>query len=98
MALAWNAGWVNSPQGFKSPILRTRSGCVQLADSLVATRPTSNEEGYGPHRCGGLARVVFYRRRCPLLLLRLAALARAARRHLSHTGHGVADSQRRPDR
>ena len=26
MALAWNAGWVNSPQGFKSPILRTRSG------------------------------------------------------------------------
>lgn len=22
MALAWNAGWVNSPQGFKSPILR----------------------------------------------------------------------------
>src|SRR5690349_16021256 len=26
MALAWNAGWVNSPQGFKSPILRTRPG------------------------------------------------------------------------
>src|SRR6478736_5077750 len=26
MALAWNAGWVNSPQGFKSPILRTRTG------------------------------------------------------------------------
>src|SRR5437588_7777432 len=26
MALAWNAGWVNSPRGFKSRILRTRSG------------------------------------------------------------------------
>src|ERR1044072_3250938 len=26
MALAWNAGWVNSPQGFKSPILRTWRG------------------------------------------------------------------------
>src|ERR1700755_3146326 len=25
MALAWNAGWVNSPRGFKSRILRTRS-------------------------------------------------------------------------
>ena len=22
MALAWNAGWVNSPRGFESPILR----------------------------------------------------------------------------
>jgi hypothetical protein len=22
MALAWKAGWVNSPQGFESPILR----------------------------------------------------------------------------
>jgi hypothetical protein len=39
MALAWNAGWVNSPQGFKSPILRTRSGVLQLANSLVALRP-----------------------------------------------------------
>ena len=25
MALAWNAGWVNSPQGFESPILRTEA-------------------------------------------------------------------------
>src|SRR4051794_41389564 len=24
MALAWNAGWVNSPQGFESPILRQK--------------------------------------------------------------------------
>jgi hypothetical protein len=23
MALAWNAGWVNSPRGFKSRILRS---------------------------------------------------------------------------
>jgi hypothetical protein len=26
MALAWKAGWVNSPQGFKSPILRANEG------------------------------------------------------------------------
>src|ERR1700744_845364 len=26
MALAWNAGWVNSPRGFKSRILRNRTG------------------------------------------------------------------------
>ena len=26
MALAWKAGWVNSPQGFESPILRATSG------------------------------------------------------------------------
>ena len=73
-------------------------GCVQLADSLVAPRPMSIEEGYGPHRCGGLARVVLYRRRCPLLLLRIAALARAARRHLPHSRHGAAHCHRRPDR
>src|SRR6201991_306260 len=47
MALAWNAGWVNSPQGFKSPILRTRSGCGQLNDSLVATGPISTRRAMG---------------------------------------------------
>src|SRR5829696_517316 len=26
MALAWKAGWVNSPQGFESPILRCAEG------------------------------------------------------------------------
>lgn len=26
MALAWNAGWVNSPRGFKSRILRAAAG------------------------------------------------------------------------
>jgi hypothetical protein len=26
MALAWNAGWVNSPRGFKSRILRCCDG------------------------------------------------------------------------
>ncbi len=31
MALAWNAGWVNSPQGFKSPILRTGPGCDPMS-------------------------------------------------------------------
>src|ERR1700730_11981421 len=29
MALAWNAGWVNSPRGFKSRILRHRSSSVE---------------------------------------------------------------------
>jgi hypothetical protein len=46
MALAWNAGWVNSPQGFKSPILRTRSGCGELDDSLVAAGPISTRRGW----------------------------------------------------
>ena len=32
MALAWKAGWVNSPQGFESPILRHPDG---VDDSLV---------------------------------------------------------------
>src|ERR1700694_4168667 len=50
MALAWNAGWVNSPRGFKSRILRTRSGCVLLTDS----RPH-----YGPQVMGrGVGRAV----------------------------------------
>ena len=40
MALAWNAGWVNSPRGFKSRILRTRSGVRPVVDKLVAPRPT----------------------------------------------------------
>src|SRR6478752_2172176 len=38
MALAWNAGWVNSPQGFKSPILRTRPG-VRPADRTTRSPP-----------------------------------------------------------
>jgi hypothetical protein len=31
MALAWNAGWVNSPRGFKSRILRRRDGDEPVA-------------------------------------------------------------------
>ena len=31
MALAWNAGWVNSPRGFKSRILRNRAHLVRGA-------------------------------------------------------------------
>jgi hypothetical protein len=31
MALAWNAGWVNSPRGFKSRILRNRTQLVHGA-------------------------------------------------------------------
>src|ERR1700754_3401495 len=99
MALAWNAGWVNSPRGFKSRILRTRSGVRPVdRNGLVAPGPTSNEEVDGPHRCGGLARVVLYRRRCPLLLLHVAALARTARRNLPHPGPGAAHRHGRADR
>src|ERR1700694_1272563 len=48
MALAWNAGWVNSPRGFKSRILRTRSeGWDQPADRLVAPRPEALRRGMG---------------------------------------------------
>ena len=40
MALAWKAGWVNSPQGFESPILRQQvpdSGLPDLTH-LLRTR------------------------------------------------------------
>src|SRR5687767_5064055 len=98
MAHAWNAGWVNSPQGFKSPILRTRSeGRPVGNDELVAPRPKSEEE-YEPQSCGGLARVVLDRRRRLVLLLRAAALARADRCHFAHPRHGAAHRHRRADR
>jgi hypothetical protein len=32
MALAWNAGWVNSPRGFKSRILRKRVRGADMHD------------------------------------------------------------------
>ena len=51
-----------------------------------------------PHRRGDLARVVLYRRRCLVLLLRAAALAGAARRYLHDAGHGAAHRHRRTDR
>lgn len=57
MALAWNAGWVNSPRGFKSRILRTQPGARPAATRGRAPGHTI-EEAYGPHRCGALARVV----------------------------------------
>src|SRR4029078_8409685 len=48
MALAWNAGWVNSPQGFKSPILRTRSEERPVgSDELVAPRPRNLRRSMG---------------------------------------------------
>src|SRR4051812_38846672 len=34
MALAWKAGWVNSPQGFESPILRHRNSGRPPAPTL----------------------------------------------------------------
>src|ERR1700712_951652 len=36
MALAWNAGWVNSPQGFKSPILRASRGAARPGSLAVS--------------------------------------------------------------
>src|SRR5215217_4416864 len=46
MALAWNAGWVNSPRGFKSRILRTRfRGAASRPNGLVAFRPISSRRG-----------------------------------------------------
>src|SRR6478736_10103087 len=39
MALAWNAGWVNRPQGFKSPILRTWSGVSLTRHPGPAKKP-----------------------------------------------------------
>src|SRR6476619_2174332 len=98
MALAWNAGWVNSPQGFKSPILRTQSGVRPTGRQHGRTSGNTIEEGYGPRRCGDLAWVVLSRRRRPLFLLRAPPHARVTRRHLAHAGYDAADRHRRADR
>src|ERR1700727_1197634 len=37
MALAWNVGWVNSPRGFKSRILRSRSKARPATTSCVSS-------------------------------------------------------------
>ena len=49
MALAWNAGWVNSPQGFKSPILRTRSGVRPAGTdgSVAPSGPSDSRRSMG---------------------------------------------------
>src|ERR1700737_2646019 len=47
MALAWNAGWVNSPRGFKSRILRRYPG--QRANVVASRRQRSMSAGWG--RC-----------------------------------------------
>src|SRR2546430_13707650 len=52
MALAWNAGWVNSPRGFKSRILRSRSG--MRPGTMVRTWSLSGH----PFRGGALGRRV----------------------------------------
>ena len=101
MALAWNAGWVNSPQGFKSPILRPRFG-VRLVE-----RPgrTPNIEGTS-HRgtnwtqggvCGAGSRSPGTRLSWSwcgaLLLLRTATVVRADGR--LDSGVRQADAHRR---
>ena len=98
MALAWNAGWVNSPQGFKSPILRTRTGVRLGHHSLVAPRATNTQGG----ACGAGSRSCGTRRschcRCPVLPVRPAALVGADGRHGAHPGHRHAHRHRCPDR
>ena len=39
MALAWKAGWVNSPQGFESPILRALKRGRQMPPPLSMWAP-----------------------------------------------------------
>src|SRR3984957_5644340 len=48
MALAWNAGWVNSPRGFKSRILRAQSGVWPgLNDRGLVAPDTSSRRRMG---------------------------------------------------
>src|SRR5690348_1047905 len=50
MALAWNAGWVNSPRGFKSRILRAQSGLrpgLIDIDAVWSLPDTSSRRGMG---------------------------------------------------
>jgi hypothetical protein len=48
MALAWNAGWVNSPRGFKSRILRAQSGVWPgLNDRVLVAPDTSSRRRMG---------------------------------------------------
>src|SRR5687768_15361154 len=48
MALAWKAGWVNSPRGFESPYLRHSNGVAlacgavrRSSDALMPTEPVA---------------------------------------------------------
>src|SRR6478672_11923307 len=60
MALAWKAGWVNSPQGFESPILRhpdpgrsaqTPGGAPRARPGVVASAPLHEpSSGATPYR------------------------------------------------
>src|SRR6476469_5142595 len=43
MALAWKAGWVNSPQGFESPILRHTLHMTGPSRSVNATSSERSE-------------------------------------------------------
>ena len=93
MALAWNAGWVNSPRGFKSRILR-RSGATGTAHGCpVAPESPSDKHGRWSesHRRHGLARVSCDIRRLVVLPVRAASVVGAHRLHLACTGHGDAD-------
>lgn len=49
MALAWNAGWVNSPRGFKSRILR------QVVRSADGNADGNNVGWSASHRLGSPA-------------------------------------------
>ena len=58
MAHAWNACWVNSPRGFKSPILRHRSPVLDSKTGdflyplvLFLQNPTVARAAEAPHTC-----------------------------------------------
>ena len=52
MALAWNAGWVNSPRGFKSRILRAQfQGVTRLERREPGRSRMHRKEGHGTQDC-----------------------------------------------
>src|SRR5574337_1644249 len=96
MALAWNAGWVNSPRGFKSRILRTRSEArpdqnrARLAPRAALNSPAIRR-WRGTYRRHDLARAVRGHRRRLVLPFRAAPLVGADRLHPAHAWDGAAD-------
>src|SRR5690625_6648769 len=76
MALAWNAGWVNSPRGFKSRILRSGPRAARQRErglaALGLNRNIPVEEGYGTRLGGGQPRGGLAGRRRAVRRLRAA--------------------------
>ena len=101
MALAWNAGWVNSPQGFKSPILRTGPRCDQADEpgrARLRERPTDSRRSMRRWIAVLWHASFFVIAGGSLLLLRPAPLVRAHRRWLRTASAWRCASWRRADR